>query len=73
VQELTQISQISDRLSQLQSVVDETLRRSVERLTSLPAFQKEMRRIERSIRALETRISRLRDGQQPPDEPPASQ
>src|SRR6185436_16682024 len=73
VQELTQISQISERLSQLQSVVDETLRRSVERLTALPAFQKEMRRIERSIRALETRISRLRDGQQPPDEPPASQ
>lgn len=73
VQELTQISQISERLSQLQNVVDETLRRSVERLTSLPAFQKEMRRIERSIRALETRISRLRDGQQPPEEPPASQ
>jgi polyhydroxyalkanoate synthesis repressor PhaR len=73
VQELTQVSQISERLSQLQSVVDETLRRSVERVTSLPAFQKEMRRIERSIRALETRISRLRDGQQPPEEPPTSQ
>jgi polyhydroxyalkanoate synthesis repressor PhaR len=73
VQELTQISQISDRLTQLQSVVDETIRRSVERVTSLPAFQKEMRRIERSIRALETRLSRLRDGQQPPEEPPPSQ
>jgi hypothetical protein len=70
VQELTQIS---DRLAQLQRVVDETVRRSVERVTALPAFQKEMRRIERSIRALEARISRLRDGQQPPlDEPPQS-
>lgn len=73
VQELTQISQISDRLGQLQRVVDETVRRSVERVTTLPAFQKEMRRIERSIRALEARISRLRDGQQPPDEPPQPQ
>ena len=72
VRELTQISQISDRLGQLQRVVDETLRRSVERVTALPAFQREMRRIERSIRALEARISRLRDGQQPPlDEPPS--
>jgi polyhydroxyalkanoate synthesis repressor PhaR len=73
VQELTQIS---DRLAQLQRIVDETVRRSVERVTALPAFpafQKEVRRIERSIRALEARISRLRDGQQPPaDDPPAS-
>jgi hypothetical protein len=47
------------------------VRRSVERVTALPAFQKEMRRIERSIRALEARIARLRpgaDGQQPPGE-----
>jgi predicted nucleic acid-binding Zn-ribbon protein len=71
VQELTQVA---DRLGQLQHVVDETVRRSVERVTALPAFQKEMRRIERSIKALEARIARLRpgaDGQvSGPDEPP---
>jgi polyhydroxyalkanoate synthesis repressor PhaR len=63
VQELVQVS---DKLGQLQRLVDETMRRSVERVTALPAFQREMRRIERSVRALEARIARLRsnhDGQ----------
>ena len=69
VQELVQVS---DRLAQLQQVVDETVRRSVEMVTQHPAFQKEMRRIERTVRALETRIGRLRvtedanNGQEPP-------
>ena len=65
VQELTQVS---ERLGNLQRIVDETVRRSVERVTMHPAFQKEMRRIERSVRALEARIARLRgqDGQPPP-------
>src|SRR6059036_1910193 len=56
VQELTQIS---DRLGQLQRLVDEGFRRSVERVTTLPAVQQEMRRIERSLKALEARITRL--------------
>ncbi len=64
-----ELAQVGERLGQLQHVVDETVRRSVERVTALPAFQKEMRRIERSMRALEARIARLRpgsDGQPPP-------
>jgi len=63
-----ELAQVADRLGQLQRVVDETVRRSVERVTTLPAFQKEMRRIERSIKALEARIGRLRghDGQNGP-------
>ena len=66
VQELTQMA---DRLGNLQRAVDETVRRSVERVTTLPAFQKEMGRIERTIRALEARVARLRgqDGPPPPD------
>jgi polyhydroxyalkanoate synthesis repressor PhaR len=70
VQELTQVS---DRLGQLQRLLDETVRRSVERVTTHPTFQKEMRRIERSIKALEARISRLRpgnDGNTPEDDSP---
>jgi len=66
VQELTQVA---ERLGQLQHVVDETVRRSVERVAALPAFQKEMRRIERSIRALEARIARLRPGSDGPPRP----
>jgi polyhydroxyalkanoate synthesis repressor PhaR len=72
VQELVQVS---DRLTELQKAVDETIRRSVERVTTHPTFQKEMRRIERSIRALEARIARLRpgnDGSPPPPDAPAS-
>jgi polyhydroxyalkanoate synthesis repressor PhaR len=67
VQELVQVA---DRLGQLQRTVDETIRRSVERVTAHPAFLKEMRRIERTIRALEARIARLRPGTngQPPDQ-----
>ena len=67
VQELVQVA---DRLGQLQRTVDETIRRSVERVTAHPAFLKEMRRIERTIRALEARIARLRPGAdgQPPDQ-----
>jgi len=63
-----ELTQVADRLSHLQRVVDETLRRSVERVTTIPAFAKEIRRIERSIRALEARIGRLRDGSQPPSD-----
>ena len=64
-----ELAQVADRLGQLQHVVDEPVRRSVERVTALPAFQKEMRRIERSIKALEARIARLRPGSdgQPPE------
>ena len=63
-----ELTQVADRLSHLQRVVDETLRRSVERVTTIPAFAKEIRRIERSIRALEARIGRLRDGSSPPSD-----
>ena len=66
---MQELTQVADRLGHLQHVVDETVRRSVERVAALPAFQKEMRRIERSIRALEARIARLRPGAdgQPPE------
>jgi polyhydroxyalkanoate synthesis repressor PhaR len=59
VQELTRVA---DRLAELQKRVDEVVRRSVERVTGHPAFQQEMKRIERTMQALETRIARLRSG-----------
>src|SRR5262249_3449680 len=72
---MRELTQVAERLGQLQRAVDETVRRSVERVTNLPAFQKEMRRIERSMKALEARIARLRpggtDGVPPPTDPPA--
>ena len=68
VQELTNIS---ERLRQLQERIDEVLRRSVEMVAAYPAFQTEVRRIERTIRALEARIGRLRDGRPAAGRPPA--
>jgi polyhydroxyalkanoate synthesis repressor PhaR len=65
-----ELAQVGERLGQLQRTVDETVRRSVERVTTHPAFQKEMRRIERSIKALEARIARLRPGNDVPPPPP---
>jgi len=65
--------EVGERLGQLGRILDETVRGSFERVTSLPALQKEMRRIERSIRALEARIARLRLGaERTPPPPPAS-
>src|SRR6184192_3147467 len=51
----------------------QNLAATVERVTTLPAVQQEMRRIERSLKALETRITRLRmrgDGEPPAERPP---
>lgn len=51
-----ELAQVADRLGALQT---EVVRRSVEMMTSVPAVQKELTRIERTLRALETRIARL--------------
>lgn len=59
VQDLTNVS---DRLGELQRRLDEVVRRSVEAVTTHPTFQQEMRRIERTMQALEARVGRLRNG-----------
>jgi len=78
-----ELSQVGDRLGELQRRVDDALRKSVERVAKHPAFQQELRRIVRTMEALEVRISRLRqraddDSVVPPpvptehpDDPPA--
>jgi polyhydroxyalkanoate synthesis regulator protein len=60
---VNELVQIKDGLARLQRLVDET----VQRVTGLPAFNKEIRRIERTMRALEARIARLRGTEPPPD------
>jgi polyhydroxyalkanoate synthesis repressor PhaR len=65
VQELTSMSQ---RLGELQQRLDDVVRRSVEVVTSHPTFQQEMRRIERTMQALEARVGRLRNGGEPHDD-----
>lgn len=48
------------RLEALQRSIDEQIKSSVRRITGHPAFQHEVRRIERSIKRLEERVARLR-------------
>ena len=63
---VTELASVSDRLGELQRRLDEVVRRSVEAVTSHPTFQQEMRRIERTMQALEARVGRLRNGSIPP-------
>src|SRR5262249_9113579 len=56
------LSSVADRLTEIQRNLDEVVRRQVERVTSSPALQREMDRIERTARMLEVRIARLRPG-----------
>jgi polyhydroxyalkanoate synthesis repressor PhaR len=52
-------------LDELQHRIDAQVRQSVERVTSHPALRKELRRIEQSLRQLETRIGRIAQGGKP--------
>ncbi len=61
-----ELASVSDRLGELQRLLDEVVRRSVEAVTSHPTFKQEMRRIERTMQALEVRVGRLRNGAEPP-------
>jgi polyhydroxyalkanoate synthesis repressor PhaR len=56
------LTSVADRLTEIQRNIDEVVRRQVERVTSSPALQREMERIERTARMLEARIARLRSG-----------
>lgn len=55
-----ELSQAGDKLGELQRRVDDALRKSMERVTTHPTFQQELRRIVRTMEALEIRIGRLR-------------
>jgi len=63
------LTSVADRLTEIQRNIDEVVRRQVERVTSSPALQREMDRIERTARMLEARIARLRPGSE--DDPTA--
>jgi polyhydroxyalkanoate synthesis repressor PhaR len=54
------------RIEALQRSIDERIKSSVGRITGHPAFQHEVRRIERSIKKLEERVARLRREQSEP-------
>jgi polyhydroxyalkanoate synthesis repressor PhaR len=62
------LSSSQRQLEALQKRIDESVRNSVERITALPAVQKEIDRIQRSITRLEERISELR-GERDKDDP----
>jgi len=51
-----ELSHVAERLGELQR---EVVRRSAEMVSSVPAVQKELERIERTLRALQARVGRL--------------
>ena len=53
------------QLEALQKRIDEHVKKSVERVTAIPAVQKELERIEKSIARLEERIGRMRGQHKP--------
>ena len=53
------------KLEALQKRIDERVKKSVERFTSLPAVQQELSRIEKSIARLEERLGKLRGQNRP--------
>jgi polyhydroxyalkanoate synthesis repressor PhaR len=55
------------QIEQLQHRIDAQVRSSLERVTSHPTFQIELRRIERSIKNLERQLSRLHRSDSAPD------
>ncbi|OFV88758.1 MAG: hypothetical protein A3J75_02225 [Acidobacteria bacterium RBG_16_68_9] len=58
---LDDLLQVPQRqLDQLQHRIDTSVRHSVERVTRHPAFQSEIRRVERSIKRLESRLGQLK-------------
>jgi polyhydroxyalkanoate synthesis repressor PhaR len=59
-----ELAQVSERLTEVQQTLDEMVRKSLERVTANPGFQREVERIERTARMLQARIARLR-GQEP--------
>lgn len=66
------LGQVAERLGTIQKQIDDVVRQSIERVTTHPTFQQEMRRIERTARALEARIARLRPGSDDDDQDPAN-
>jgi polyhydroxyalkanoate synthesis repressor PhaR len=61
VQERVQgFTTMAERLTDIQTNLDDVVRRQVERVTANPVLQRELTRVERTLRMLEARIARLR-------------
>jgi polyhydroxyalkanoate synthesis repressor PhaR len=56
------LAQPQRQLEALQKRIDAGVKKSVEKITSIPTVQKEIERIERSIARLEERLGQLRSG-----------
>lgn len=65
------IDELMHAPQQLQQRIDTQVRQSVERVTNHPAFRKEIRRVEDSIKRLESRLTQLKGPRTAPRAKPA--
>lgn len=63
---LQELTQVSERLAEMQKTVDELMRRAADAVTANPTFQQQLKRVEKTARALEARLWRLRGAEPPP-------
>ncbi len=69
VQERVQgFTSMAERLTDIQRNLDDIFRRQVERVAGNPVLQRELTRVERTLRMLEARIARLRSNSEGEDE-----
>ena len=60
------LSQPQRQIEALRTRIDDRVKKGVQQITSYPAVQKELERIERSIAKLEERLGQLRGGEKKP-------
>lgn len=63
---LQELTQVSERLAEMQKTVDELMKRAADAVTANPTFQQQLKRVEKTARALEARLWRLRGAEPPP-------
>ena len=67
---LQELTQVSERLDEMQKTIDEVVKRAADAVTTNPNFQQQVKRVEKTARALEARLWRLRGTEPPAEEPP---
>jgi len=70
---LQELTQVSERLAEMQKTIDEVVKRAADAVIANPTFQQQLKRVEKTARALEARLWRLRGTEPPPAGPPTAE
>jgi len=70
---LQELTQVSERLAEMQKTIDEVVKRAADAVIANPTFQQQLKRVEKTARALEARLWRLRGTEPPPAGAPTAE